>query len=110
MRKNLGAAAIAIALLAASACSAQDATSTETMSAEKFYEQVQVGNFASMTEEGLDEIAQAFCNDLDKMDAEMRSATVIVVRDSVETDLEAFEVAQAFTSRWCPEHRDAFDL
>lgn len=111
MRRTFAAAA-AVALLALASCSSADESATsEGMSDDDFIDAMSVGDYASMDLDGLDTIAEAFCADLANFPADMeRSAAVIVIRDSVDTDLEAYEAAQAMTERHCPEYTADFDL
>ena len=39
---------------------------------------------------------------------EERQDAVLVLRHSTDTEQQAFEVGEAMTSRWCPEHVDVF--
>lgn len=105
MKIRGGAALIAGAAMLLAGCSSDDGP----MSDDEFYEQMQVGDFADYSEGELDTAAKGMCSDLSNLDEDDRSMAVLVLRQSVETEEEAFQVGQAMTGRWCPEYADAFD-
>lgn len=113
-KRGLPALAIAVAVLAA--CGSDDSADGDEatdapISAEAYYEQMQVGDFATYDREGLDTIGEAFCESLPGLPDDMEPTTaVIAVRESVSTDVDAFQAAYAMTARHCPEFRDDFDL
>jgi hypothetical protein len=85
--------------------------STQAISADLYYETMHgIGAFASMTEADLDKIAQSLCNDLSKMEADLRGSAVLVIREQTDTELEAFQAAMAMTGRWCPEYAHEYAL
>lgn len=99
-------AAAGALLLLAGCSSAQD---DKGMTDQEFYDAMQVGDFASYSYDKLDETAQALCDDLANLSEEDRKMAVLVLRDSLDTEQQAFEVGQAITGRWCPEYASAFD-
>ena len=85
--------------------------STQAISADLYYETMHgIGAFASMTEADLDKIARGLCNDLSKMEADLRMSAVLVIREQTDTELEAFQAAMAMTGRWCREYAHEFAL
>lgn len=90
-------------------CSGGESAPRETLSADAYYEQMKVGDFADFTEAQLDSIGKSLCEDLGNMEADERPQAVQVLRQSTDTEQESFEVGQAITGRWCPEYVEAFD-
>ena len=107
-RRGITIAAAGVALLLSGCSSTQDDTSA-ALTDEEYYEAMQVGDFASMTNDQLDDVAKGLCGDLANQDADDRRAVVLLLRESVDTEQQAFEVGQAMTGRWCPEYVESFD-
>lgn len=81
-----------------------------TETAERYYAAMELGDFAAMSHDQLDRTGQGFCDGLLPNIPEGKTAlAVLVVRESVNDELESFKPAQAMTDRWCPEHRAAFN-
>lgn len=89
-----------------SACSGGD---EDTSSADGYYAEMDIGQFADMNHDELDNIGQAFCDDLTNMDPADRKFAALVIRESVDTDAEATLAARAMTRRWCPEYAGDFE-
>lgn len=100
---------LVVAALLLGGCSSYQGESGEAITSEEFYDAMKVGDFASFTEEQLDKVAQGLCSDLANLEEDEQEATVLVLRESVDTEQQAFEVGQAMTGRWCPEYVGAFD-
>ena len=98
---------LAAGLILLTGCSSSD--DDGTLTDEEYYEAMQVGDFASMTEDQLDDVAKGLCGDLANQEADDRRAVVLILRESVDTEQQAFEVGQAMTGRWCPEYVESFD-
>gem|GEM_PF-6868275 len=79
------------------------------MSADQYYRAMSLGKFAGMSHEQLDKVAQGLCGDLKGMNPEERKFAVLVIKDSTDTELEAFQAGTAMASRWCPEFIDVFE-
>ena len=90
-------------------CTSTQGGASVAMTDEEFYDAMQVGDFASMTDDQLDDVAKALCGDLANQEADDRRAVVLLLRESVDTEQQAFEVGQAMTGRWCPEYVESFD-
>jgi hypothetical protein len=97
----------------------EEPAADETISAEQYYAAMRVGDFEESSEETLDKLGQGFCSDLDNMEDgdlkgmtadEARASSVLVLRESVDTEAEAFQVGEAMTARFCPEFRHNFVL
>lgn len=101
------AAAIGAATLLLAGCSSS--AEGEASTDQEFYDAMRVGDFADYTDDELDDTAKGLCDDMSNLSADDRKMAVLVLRDSVDTEQQAFEVGQAITERWCPEYADAFD-
>ena len=109
MRRAAGVRAVVLVLSAAVVCSACAPKTAHTLSADAYYRAMAVGDFAAMSHDQLDKVGQALCSDLENMEASKRPSTVIVLKQSTDTEQEAFEVGKAMTGRWCPEYVGVFD-
>ena len=76
--------------------------------ADAYYTSMKVGKFTDTSHAALDAIGIALCHDLDGIDQEESRLVVQVLRQSTTTDAEAYQVGKAISTRWCPEHAQAF--
>lgn len=104
--RGIATAAAGFTLLLAGCSSSQD---DDAMTDQEFYDAMQVGDFADYTDDELDDAAKGLCDDMSNLSEDDRKMAVLVLRESVDTEQQAYEVGQAITGRWCPEYTDAFD-
>ena len=115
MRKRLLAAWTCCGLALLAGCAVSDGNGESARdegsasSAEEYYDAMQMGAFADMSEENLDTVGKALCADLRNLEPDERGVAVIALRESVDTDAEAVFAARAITARWCPEISPAFE-
>jgi hypothetical protein len=80
----------------------------QALSPDEYYQAMKVGKFAAMSHEELDKVGQGLCSDLKNLEPSKRPLAVIVIKQSTDTEQEAFEAGKAMTGRWCPEYVGVF--
>ena len=81
---------------------------TQRVAADEYYQAMKVGKFAAMSHEELDKVGQGLCSDLKNLEPSKRPLAVIVIKQSTDTEQEAFEAGKAMTGRWWPEYVGVF--
>ena len=108
MRRIVGVRAVVLILSAVAVCSGCAPKTAQTLSPDEYYQAMKVGKFAAMSHEELDKVGQGLCSDLKKLEPSKRPLAVIVIKQSTDTEQEAFEAGKAMTGRWCPEYVGVF--
>lgn len=102
--------ALSAPVLVTSCSASDDDDSGPLITSDAYYETMQLGEFATFTEQQLDDIGSSLCSDMQNLEDDgQRRGIVLVLREQTSDELEAFAAALAITARHCPDYFHLWD-